>query len=196
MLIQDVKRGMVVFWTDPDEEDSCSGLATVVIGCEAGDDEDTIVSLLKDDGGEVECLAAEIEEVDPRIVALCRHDGCDPSDVVDEDDGHYSVGRREFLVLPDAEADTAVKEHLKESVWCADTAFVLSHTKLPWEAHALVKSFQEKLRENANDTLLALLKDFDAFARESVSADGRGHFLAAYDGHEHEESGYYIYRLN
>jgi hypothetical protein len=36
----------------------------------------------------------------------------------------------------------------------------------------------------------------DSFVESAISADGRGRFLASYDGAESEENGYYIYRIN
>ena len=36
----------------------------------------------------------------------------------------------------------------------------------------------------------------DELIEEAVSLDGRGHFLASYDGHENEHNDYFIYRTN
>ena len=67
-----------------------------------------------------------------------------------------------------------------------------------------IKKIQE-LHEDANDALAEMIKDFDEFVEDAVACDGRGHFLAGYDGVEHEvtyksidnvETDYYIYRRN
>ena len=60
----------------------------------------------------------------------------------------------------------------------------------------MVKSFQEKHCESANDTILALIDDLDEFVQDAISSDGRGHFLSSYDGEEVETENYYIYRIN
>jgi hypothetical protein len=44
--------------------------------------------------------------------------------------------------------------------------------------------------------LLNSIKDIEKFINEAIASDGRGHFISYYDGHEHEENGLFIYRLN
>ena len=58
-----------------------------------------------------------------------------------------------------------------------------------------VKEIQGKY-ENGNDELVNLIEDFDDFASDAISSDGRGHYMSTYDGHENEEGNYYIYRTN
>jgi hypothetical protein len=62
---------------------------------------------------------------------------------------------------------------------------------------------QAKLCEGANDFILSLIEkctSIEDFAQAAASADGRGHFLARYDGNENEETvmgkTFYIYRNN
>jgi hypothetical protein len=54
---------------------------------------------------------------------------------------------------------------------------------------------QSKLCEDAAPLIEALIDDMDAFIRDAISADGRGHFLAGYDHEEHEENGWSLYRV-
>ena len=61
MRIVDVSVGMRVHWTDPDDG-TCSGDGEVV-DVQNDEDEGAVVSLRMDDGGEVECLAREIEPI-------------------------------------------------------------------------------------------------------------------------------------
>lgn len=55
--------GMRVMWNDPDEDNPCSGPGTItnVHGDQDGDFNDSIISISKDDGGEVEAFAHELE---------------------------------------------------------------------------------------------------------------------------------------
>lgn len=53
--------------------------------------------------------------------------------------------------------------------------------------------------ESANDFLYEVIDNrigFDEFIKMAVKTDGRGHFIAFYDGLEHYSNGYYIYRID
>jgi hypothetical protein len=57
------------------------------------------------------------------------------------------------------------------------------------EIPAAVYSLLGEQCENSNDAVLTLIEKtcgFDEFARQVVLADGRGHFIANYDGEETE----------
>jgi hypothetical protein len=60
MMIQDIKRGMRVFWNDPDTEFSNSGYGTVNPATPSLEYDDDIIHLNMADGGEVECFAHEL----------------------------------------------------------------------------------------------------------------------------------------
>ena len=104
----------------------------------------------------------------------------------------------DYLVLTDEEADEKVAEYIKESVWAFNPDFIVSHSSLPCEAVEMVQNFQYSKCEGANNTILALIDDFDDFVSDAISADGRGSFLNFYDGEENEEmvngTTYFIYR--
>lgn len=112
----------------------------------------------------------------------------------------------DYLVLTDDEADEYVKEEIKNLVWTFKPEFIIDHTELPYESEEMIKTFQEEKCEGANETILAMIDDFDEFVRDAISADGRGHFLAHYDGEENKievfntEKGivelFYIYKIN
>jgi hypothetical protein len=99
----------------------------------------------------------------------------------------------EYLVLTDEEADERVKDYITESVWAFTPSFLSNH--IPVHLQDKCEHLQDKC-EVANDAILNAIIDFDDFVEDAVSADGRGHFLATYDGDEVEEDGYYIYRTN
>ena len=102
------------------------------------------------------------------------------------DESLFSLGSQDYLVYTDEEADEAVKDYIKESVWTFNAWFIVEHSDLPYEAEEMVRGFQESKCEGANETILAMIKDFDEFVDAAISADGRGHFLSSYDGDEIE----------
>ena len=143
--------------------------------------------------------------VSARKKALAKHLGEDvlPSEVevIDEDQGQFKWGREEYLVLTDSEANAAASASIKDSAWAFNASFLCGFLGLPCVAEEMIKGFQEAKCEGANDTILAMIgEDFDRFADEAISADGRGHFLSGYDGQEHEyriaKDYIYIYRTN
>jgi len=139
------------------------------------------------------------------IEALANLVECDPSDIEKENYDHYglevfSIGRKEYAVGTDDEADLACKEYVKDSAWAFRSSFICDYCNLPQELAEALETMQSKKCEGANDSILALIEKtdggLDGFVEEAVSADGRGHFLSQYDGDENEESGFFIYRIN
>ena len=121
---------------------------------------------------------------------------CTENCLLIEDD--YTDIDDNYSVYTDEEADEAAKEYIKESVWAFNADFIINHSKLPYEAIEMVEGFQSAKYDDANDTILALIDDFDEFVSDAISADGRGRFLSYYDGEENEEvvngETYFIYR--
>lgn len=107
----------------------------------------------------------------------------------------FSVGQREYIVATDEEADAAITEYIRESVWAFNPSFLSSMTGVPEEAFS---SLADQC-ESGNDWVLRLIEKtcgLESFVEAAVSADGRGHFLSGYDGDEHESGEFYIYRTN
>jgi len=105
----------------------------------------------------------------------------------------------EYLILTDEEADEAVKESILSSVEYFNPDWVSYYTSIDDEE--AIRAIQDT--RNANETLISLMKAenrLEDFIEDSVSADGRGHFLNTYDGSEYEEkvnrTDYYIYQIN
>lgn len=115
---------------------------------------------------------------------------------IDEDEATELIESDDYLVLTDDEADERAAEYIKGSLWAFNASFIIENSDLPWEAEEMVKSHQEKSCEGANDTIAALITDMDTFIEAAIGADGRGHFMSSYDGHEHEVGEYFIYRIN
>jgi hypothetical protein len=95
-----------------------------------------------------------------------------------------------YMVLTDEEADEKVKEYIKDSVWAFNSSFLASHSK----ADEKVFQILAEQCESSNEAVLSLIDDFDHFVDDAILSDGRGHFLASYNGAEEEYSNYFIYR--
>ena len=111
----------------------------------------------------------------------------------------FEYGNQEYLVLTNSEADKRTKEQIEESLWAFNTGFILNHSNLSEWNERTEKAFekmQEDLCESANEIVKAIITDMDEFVSDAISADGRGHFLAGYDGEENEQDEYFIYRTN
>lgn len=139
------------------------------------------------------------------VEALANHLGCDPGDLTKENHDHYglevfSLGREEYAIGTDDEAQIACEENIKDSAWAFRSSFICEFCNLPNELEEAIETMQSKKCEGANDVILALIKrtngGLKGFAECAISEDGRGHFLSPYDGEENEESGFFIYRIN
>lgn len=119
-------------------------------------------------------------------------------------EGNYNA--EDYLVCNDAEADHMASERITKDLWAFRASFIRSHMSYkpePREADKVEKAIEEmqgKLCESAQPIIRSMIKNLDHFIADAISADGRGHFLASYDGEEieHDYNGetYYIYRLN
>jgi hypothetical protein len=135
-----------------------------------------------------------------KIEALSKFLNVTAEDLTEDRDNSFSCGREEYLVLTDEEADEAVEEYIKDSLWAFNASFILDCCGLPHSGgEESLKTMQEKSCEGANDFILALVEKtcgLQEFVEEAIAADGRGHFLSSYDGEEVEEGDYFIYRTN
>ena len=126
-------------------------------------------------------MKTQIENTDEnKIKALASFLGCDEGDISKENFDRYgvdvfSVGREEYCVGTDDEADVA---------WLA----------------SLESYIEECIEPELNFDKLGSLGDYVKFDREmwlrDAKMDGRGHSLSSYDGEENEQDGFYIYRTN
>jgi hypothetical protein len=128
--------------------------------------------------------------VDPRAEALgdgARH----------QQGRLYTLGRECWLVLTDDEADEMAAERIVDTLWAFKTEFLAGYCSvtLNRRAVAALAKMQSELCEDANDLIKALV-DVEDVISAAIAADGRGHFLAGYDGHEVElDGGFYGYRV-
>lgn len=132
---------------------------------------------------------------------------CEVEDLTKESYDHYGLSVYsgngiEIAIGTDEEADTAVSEYIKESLWSFNPSFILSHSKVPYSdrLHKALVHLQKELCEDANPLVEALIKDLDHFVSDAISSDGRGRFLSFYDSEEQEIDingiTYFYYRLN
>jgi hypothetical protein len=144
-------------------------------------------------------------EYEDYIIALADELEEDPAEITEESYECYGLkvlshGRAEYAVGTDEEADEAAAEAVKESLWAFNASFILSECDLPHELEEGIQALQEKKCEGANDAILALVEKtcgLESFVESAISADGRGHFLASYDGDEMElQDGYVAFRIN
>lgn len=157
---------------------------------------ETELEAIEDAGG------GEYEEY---VIALAEEIGESPADITEESWECYglkvlSCGRAEYAIGTDEEADAACREYVESSAWAFNASFVLSECGLPLELEDAIQAFQSKECESANDAIVALIEKacgMEAFTESAIAADGRGHFLASYDGEEMELDGnLYAYRIN
>ena len=114
------------------------------------------------------------------------------ANITHQDDHYYTYGNEEYMVLTDEEADDKVKEYIKETVWAFNPTFLSDHSGIDEEVFI---KLQESC-ETANDAIFKLIKNFDNLVKDAIYVDGRGHFLAGYDGNENEQGDFYLYRTN
>lgn len=114
------------------------------------------------------------------------------------------IDNEEYVVLTDEEATEKAAEEIKNSLWAFNSDFILQHCKnadsmdcYEWNsAVEALRGAQSRSCESLNGLVYALIDDIDKFVRDAIEADGRGHFIAFYDGEENEQNGLFIYRLN
>lgn len=141
---------------------------------------------------------------DLRILALSRHLDTEPDEILEAPYGeHYFIrGSEEYRVLTDDEADDAAREYIEETVWAFRPEFLSGYvceSLAPDDIRGIIGN----RCEDANPAILALVEageGLDALVRAALASDGRGHFIAHYDGEEHEvqvgDMYFYVVRVN
>lgn len=146
-------------------------------------------------------IVAAIENVDP---ADC--------DATERQSGGFDVrcDDREYSVCTDDQATAEAAAEVADSLWAFRSEFLRNyvpalHNYVPAlrddRACAAFDQMREVLCEDANELVRALVGDrFAELMSDAIAADGRGHFLASYDGAErevnHDGQTFYVYRRN
>lgn len=107
----------------------------------------------------------------------------------------------EYLVLTEEEATQRAIAAARESLWAFQGAFWGRYTNLSPDAVKALDKAQGTLCEDFGSVLEAIVGDrLDEMLKDAVNADGRGHFLAGYDGEEgeidYDGETLYVYRVN
>ena len=107
-------------------------------------------------------------------------------------------GSSEYLVLTDEEADQQTADYIRDTVWAFNADFLASYLPDGIDPDH-IESMRGDQCEGFNDAAVALVeagRGMDQLIEGAIGADGRGHFLATYDGYECEQGGLYIYQTN
>ena len=101
-----------------------------------------------------------------------------------------------YFVLTDQEADEYATSEIEDMLWAFDANWLAGYTGL----HKAVFEALAEGYEKSNEAIMALINNAGSmaeFVQDCMDADGRGHFVANYDGDEIElENDYYAYRVN
>lgn len=118
------------------------------------------------------------------------------------DENEFEFAGDRYLVLTDNEAQAAAEEAIINDLWAFRAEFILEHTEFyagstdreDEQFKAALEKLQGELCESATPIVKALIRDLDEFVEDAIDADGRGQFLALYDGEEGEAGEYFVYR--
>ena len=117
----------------------------------------------------------------------------------------YEFGDREYLVLTEDEAYERAYESIKDLLWAFKpsflTPFMHGLTSLSdkdfEQFEETLKDMQGRMCESCNPIITMMIKEnLDKLIQEAISCDGVSHFLNTYDGKEHEQGNFFIYRTN
>lgn len=140
---------------------------------------------------------------DSKVLALAEFLGISPDEVEVGSYSGYEAEGGEYEVMTNTEADVAAREYIIDSLWAFNPEFLVSHTIFsddPETGVDIIQTLQRDKYEDANPLLVKLVTDMDYLVEDAIGFDGRGHFLATYDGEEGKaEIGgdwYFIYRTN
>lgn len=136
-----------------------------------------------------------------RIKELSEFLNCDTDEisVSSYNENLFEYGNQEYLVLTDTEADNYAENYIKDTLWAFNAEFIIDECTLNPECTDSIRVMQERCCESCNSLIRAIIEGscgIDAFVEDAIRADGRGHYIAQYDGHENETDNYYIYRIN
>ncbi len=148
------------------------------------------------------------EALSNAVVALGKHLGIDPQALwvlaEPQDYEHhglavYEIEGQEYALGTDEEADAAARDYIEESLWAFTAEFILSCCGLDLSGAESLRDMQKMVCEGAQDFIASLIKKtcgLDYFVERATREDGRGHFLARYDGEEIElPNNFYAYKI-
>lgn len=140
-----------------------------------------------------------------KTTALQNFLGANSVEIETDDNLLFSTSEgEEYYICTEEEADSLAEQEIISSLWAFNSDFIAEHTKVydvltVKEAGDLAKNIAHmtlEMCEDSNMIIEALIEDIDEFIEDAINEDGRGHFIAMYDGREHEQDGYYIYQIS
>jgi hypothetical protein len=146
-------------------------------------------------------------EINDKSESLAKYLGTSISEIVlsNPDECLFEFEDREYLVCTEEESIKKAYDYVENSLWAFNAKFLVKympsiHFFNEREEKSLIeclKTIQEKMSEDCNQIILTLVGTrIDALFNEAVRCDGMGHFLNTYDGKEHQEGDFFIYRIN
>lgn len=137
-----------------------------------------------------------MDKKDRKIEALAKYFEIDESRVKKDEsswagDSMYIIDNDfRFTVATEEEADSIAADDIKETLWAFNSDFICQHSTALQEAgnraESALEKMQRELCESANPLVAAMIDDLDDFIQDAIDCDGRGHFIAQYDGEENE----------
>lgn len=134
-----------------------------------------------------------------KAMALAAFLQCDLDDVSGSvyDDCELDGPGGTYLVLTESEADERTEAYIRDSVWAFNASFLRGYGSFSLLDTDDIDRLRGDKCESINDAFISMIdSDWDDFVADAIGADGRGHFLAGYDGNEDEQDGFLIYRTN
>lgn len=136
-----------------------------------------------------------IDHNDNRVLALAKFLGTDAEDAANQ------IDSGDYLVCTDEEADSRTADAIEELLWAFRPSFLWSTTGIDAEVFEAIQK-NDRCEYN-NPAILSIIRatcGLASFVKLAIQADGRGHFLAGYDGEENAETidgeKLFIYRNN
>jgi hypothetical protein len=100
----------------------------------------------------------------------------------------YRAEGGEYAVGTERQVEEAVREYVRDSLWAFRPEFLQGYTPAEVDAEILTVIIEKKC-EDATEIIARLVGDrLGKLIDDAVAADGRGHFLASYDGEERDSS--------
>ena len=122
---------------------------------------------------------------------------------VDFDESLFAVDEKEYLVLTNQEAQERTEQEISQLLWAFRPEFLINYIDVEIDESdrktviESIRNIQEEMCESANAIITLLVKNkLKQLMDDAIVSDGRGHFLATWDGKEEETEHFFIYRVN
>ena len=141
------------------------------------------------------------EDIMNKLTSLVKFLGVEKAEITQGyNQNIFETLEGEYLVLTDKEADKYTKEYILDTAWAFQNWFIKDNLNSKFrkvDSYLIdeVISLAKEKCEDGNELILSMITK-RSFVNDAMRYDGRGHFLASYDGIENQQDCYYIYRIN